>query len=373
MISHRHPTYHHHHPYHQDHRIRWVWILWSMAVLTDVGQATFLARCLRGQPLPPSTQSQTDRHFPHYHRPTFGLVGSTTSRLVLYYEPQRERYVFNQTTNNSIRPREQREENVKEEGGDVVTTPEIATLGDIMSGRHSSSPTIPSGDLLVTEASTWISSQSMLTRQTTNMMTTTTTTTTTSSPPTVSPLYTPRSTGPTISTAKSLAEAYGITHPLDRMALTANGNLQRLVSSYYDSPVSVNVEQCVRLRNATRPMTMLQPNPSPHPNRKVPSSTTPIQYWNRVVHLKVHGQIFCTATSEIQIMDPLCQQLVGSGRVGLGQLFRYLDLLPHFELHAAAPYPEGGFWRDYSLSCHALSCRIHERFVPDMWNLTPPM
>ncbi len=32
--------------------------------------------------------------------------------------------------------------------------------------------------------------------------------------------------------------------PLDRIALTANGNLQRIFSSYYDAPVHVHVDKC---------------------------------------------------------------------------------------------------------------------------------
>eukprot|EP00551_Chaetoceros_affinis_P004022 CAMPEP_0203677710 /NCGR_PEP_ID=MMETSP0090-20130426/29224_1 /ASSEMBLY_ACC=CAM_ASM_001088 /TAXON_ID=426623 /ORGANISM="Chaetoceros affinis, Strain CCMP159" /LENGTH=216 /DNA_ID=CAMNT_0050544679 /DNA_START=54 /DNA_END=701 /DNA_ORIENTATION=- len=34
--------------------------------------------------------------------------------------------------------------------------------------------------------------------------------------------------------------------PLDRIALTANGNLQRIFSSYYDAPVHVHVDKCVQ-------------------------------------------------------------------------------------------------------------------------------
>jgi hypothetical protein len=149
----------------------------------------------------------------------------------------------------------------------------------------------------------------------------------------------------------SLAAAYGITHPLDRMALTANGNLQRLVSSYYDAPVSVVVDSC-ELQSSSR-------------NKSTPKT------WNRIVHLQVHGQTFCVATSEITVYDPLCEELVESGQVGLGQLFRYLDLLPTFELNDASPKPKGGFWRDYFLRSDALMCRIHEDFCAGLWELQP--
>lgn len=151
-------------------------------------------------------------------------------------------------------------------------------------------------------------------------------------------------------TFSSLADVFGITHPLDRMALTANGNLQRLVSSYYDAPVQVVVDRCSHIVDAV-------------------DWSAAEQVWERRVHLTVHNQTFCTAYSRVVIRDPLCQQLVASKQVGLGQLFRYLDILPEFDLHQAASKPEGGFWRDYTLQCNELSCRIHEDFIPDMWDL----
>lgn len=189
-----------------------------------------------------------------------------------------------------------------------------------------------------------------------------------------------------------LALQYDIQHPLDRLALTANGNLQRLVASYYDAPVTVVVESCVLRKNA---------------NTNNNSSTTanaPPFTWDRTVHLQVHNQTFCTARSVIFVHDAQCQSLVATGAVGLGQLFRYLDILPHFVLHNAGksdPTPSstsvsiadesnksqnfanspdssyfsgpggGGFWRYYTLQCNAVTCRIHETFVPGMWSLSP--
>jgi len=168
----------------------------------------------------------------------------------------------------------------------------------------------------------------------------------------------------------TLASKYGITHPLDRMALTANGNLQRLVASYYDAPVTVVVESCtLRARE--------QPQQSQQSQQQ--SNNSPPQIWDRVVHLQVFGQTFCTATSVIAVHDALCQQLVQSGAVGLGQLFRYLDLLPEFELHAAGPTgngncngnDNGGFWREYTLRCSELTCHIVEDFGPRVWEMRP--
>jgi hypothetical protein len=196
------------------------------------------------------------------------------------------------------------------------------------------------------------------------------------------------------SSSSTLARQYGIKHPLDRMALTANGNLQRLVSSYYDAPVSVVVDSCMLRKATTNGATSTDSTTSLLP------STTP-KVWDRTVHLTVFGgQTFCTAVSVITVHDPLCQQLVQSGQVGLGQLFRYLDLLPEFTLSGAGTsvgagvenneHDEtleasstrtgkgsggggggGGFWRDYTLSCAELTCDIHEEFRPGLWDMQP--
>lgn len=164
----------------------------------------------------------------------------------------------------------------------------------------------------------------------------------------------------------TLASSFGIAHPLDRMALTANGNLQRLVSSYYDAPVEVLVDYCHPAEDPVddlKTFSISLPNEMKEPRR-----------WDRLVRLSVHNQTFCRAHSIITVYDPLCQKLVESGEVGLGQLFRHLDILPEFELHNAGPYPArsgGGFWREYTLKCAELSCDIHESFQAHMWDLHP--
>jgi hypothetical protein len=55
--------------------------------------------------------------------------------------------------------------------------------------------------------------------------------------------------------------------------------------------------------------------------------------------------------------------------VGLGQLFRYLDRLPTFELSDAGLKENGALWRVYELNCKEISCRIREDFDPRAWNL----
>ena len=94
----------------------------------------------------------------------------------------------------------------------------------------------------------------------------------------------------------SLANRFGIVNPLDRMALTANGNLQRLVSSYYDAPVQVVVDSCDVMSNNAAGLE------NSNNNGKIDSLAVKTIYqpypvlrakrWDRVVHLSVHNQVY---------------------------------------------------------------------------------
>jgi hypothetical protein len=136
--------------------------------------------------------------------------------------------------------------------------------------------------------------------------------------------------------------------PMERVALTANGNLQRIMSAHYDAPVYVHVLKCDRL-NATT--------------------------FDRHVNLVVDGRTFCTAVGVIELYSDECVRAVEEKNVGVGQLFRYLGVLPSFRLHHAGRRADGSLWRDYELSCAQLRCRFVESFAPhflDFTSGTPP-
>ncbi|GFH52173.1 hypothetical protein CTEN210_08649 [Chaetoceros tenuissimus] len=167
----------------------------------------------------------------------------------------------------------------------------------------------------------------------------------------------PTKSGLVTSTGGTLSSQFGnkipAMTPLERIALTANGNLQRIFSSYYDAPVHVHVDHCVR-QDANA------------------SETGSKAVWNRVVHLSIFDQDFCKATSEITVNSADCIKLVESGEVGIGQLFRFLDKLPTFTiLDAGRNQSHGGMWRQYTLHCEEFHCEILEEFAPDAWNLSP--
>lgn len=152
----------------------------------------------------------------------------------------------------------------------------------------------------------------------------------------------------------SLEEIYGISNPLDRMAVTANGNLQRLFSSYYDAPVVVEMVHCTRQKQRDA-------------NGDATTAT-----WDRRVLLKLFGdQTFCTADSIVKVHSKDVEDLVESGQVGIGQLFRHFNILPEFMLRAAGPTEDGGFWRNYTLESDLVTCSIREVFCKNVWELSP--
>mmetsp|Transcript_27925 Transcript_27925/g.51489 ORF Transcript_27925/g.51489 Transcript_27925/m.51489 type:complete len:300 (+) Transcript_27925:164-1063(+) len=169
--------------------------------------------------------------------------------------------------------------------------------------------------------------------------------------------------------------------PMERIALTANGNLQRIFSSYYDAPVHVHVDSCSRRENSPmngEDIPQIGFNHSSigfDPTIKMQHVINGGATWDRVVHIQVHDQTICRATSIISVQSPLCVRLIEDGSIGLGQMFRYLNRLPTFSLLDAGRTKlgpnefQGGIWRTYELQCEEMTCLIHEELRSDAWNI----
>ncbi|KAJ1536404.1 hypothetical protein HK405_015250, partial [Cladochytrium tenue] len=138
--------------------------------------------------------------------------------------------------------------------------------------------------------------------------------------------------------------------PMERVLLTANGNVQRILSAFYNSPVTVEV-----LRNDLVPESQRS-----HP--------LALAEYDREVQLLVSGNVCCTATSTVRLMDKEHLELVAEKHVGIGQLFRYLNVLPAFELLELGR-GEGFFWRLYTLASSGVHCEIKEVFPDDVFAL----
>ncbi|KAG0023733.1 hypothetical protein BGZ80_008358 [Entomortierella chlamydospora] len=84
-----------------------------------------------------------------------------------------------------------------------------------------------------------------------------------------------------------------------------------------------------------------------------------IARFQREVNLLCNDKIVCNAKSQVLIKDQEVFDLVVEKGVGIGQIFRYLDKLPSFELHGLGR-TEKTFWREYSLKIAGVDCRLLE-------------
>lgn len=136
---------------------------------------------------------------------------------------------------------------------------------------------------------------------------------------------------------------------LERILLTANGNVQRILSAYYNSKVTVVV----------------------HKNQEVSERRSDVTVFDRVVDLDCKGTRLCRATSRVELgKDSPFHGLVMDGErpVGIGQLFRKFDILPEFQLLQAGREDDGGVWREYLLRSSGVLCRIRETFSPRVFS-----
>lgn len=133
--------------------------------------------------------------------------------------------------------------------------------------------------------------------------------------------------------------------PLERVLIAANGNLQRLVSSYLNSDVSVAVSY----------------------NRRVEHGK-----YEREVTLSVRSQQFAVATSTVTLTREDCIDAVERRGVAIGQMFRHLNIMPRFRLHGVGEQADARFWREYTLEADGCCCRIREVIMESVFDLPEP-
>ncbi|KAJ2570906.1 hypothetical protein GGH95_004197 [Coemansia sp. RSA 1836] len=137
--------------------------------------------------------------------------------------------------------------------------------------------------------------------------------------------------------------------PVQRIMLMANGNLQRVLSAYYNLPVSVEV-----LSNEP-----LEP-------WRLKERKLPIRYC-RDINLVCNRTVVCSAQSTVDLLTPKAADLVIAKGVGIGQLFRYMNVLPTFMLlEAHLSDANSSFERLYELRSDDVVCTISEKFPDGM-------
>jgi len=128
--------------------------------------------------------------------------------------------------------------------------------------------------------------------------------------------------------------------PSQRLLLSANGNVERILSSYYARPIQLFVVENHRRSDYV---------------------------YDRKTAFLLDGQQLGLAKTTCFITDEKWQEAMDEERLPIGALFRRFDALPAFKLFSAALFP-GGFWRQYQLKAPGLTCEINETFEDDCFD-----
>jgi hypothetical protein len=141
---------------------------------------------------------------------------------------------------------------------------------------------------------------------------------------------------------------------IERIMLAAQGDLQRLLSSFLAQDIVV---------------TRIYAHTSPRPSEVSPE--TPITQERRVQLLvgpTTTRKLACIATSTVTITSPDAARLFLDEHYAIGQCYRALGRTPHFTLHTVdakvAPSGRRELRRTYTLETPGLKCDIEEIF-PD--------
>mmetsp|Transcript_4465 Transcript_4465/g.5525 ORF Transcript_4465/g.5525 Transcript_4465/m.5525 type:complete len:379 (+) Transcript_4465:122-1258(+) len=128
--------------------------------------------------------------------------------------------------------------------------------------------------------------------------------------------------------------------PFERLLVTAKGDLQRIISSWCDEVVTVQVNYY-----------------------DLAKKTQTENYYSRKVELKCRGKRFCIATSEIILSSKELKDALATKEVGIGQLFRRFSLCPQFTLsEVTRDHRHNLFSRKYCLKSDGIVCNIVEDF-----------
>jgi hypothetical protein len=167
-------------------------------------------------------------------------------------------------------------------------------------------------------------------------------------PPTALPILTQSITDDSLWTNVTLP---GDFTPIQRILLTANGTLQRLLSAYFNRPIFLRIVKHEEQK-------------SPHQsNFQSDFSISPPVVFLRQSELVMDNEIvICHASSRMEITSPDLLERLSTSSIGIGQLFRTYHLHPEFCLYEVGSSHDT-FHRRYSLSASGIYCMIHESFV----------
>jgi hypothetical protein len=128
--------------------------------------------------------------------------------------------------------------------------------------------------------------------------------------------------------------------PIQRILLTANGSIQRILSAYYNGPVQIKILKNEEESNSHLSMTII----------------------NREIELLINNKPVCHAISLIRITSLTILESFYKEPIGIAQLFQLHQLYPNFTLKEAGLLHRKNCYRIYDLSAPGISCHICEIF-----------
>ncbi|KAI9313768.1 hypothetical protein BX666DRAFT_542446 [Dichotomocladium elegans] len=162
--------------------------------------------------------------------------------------------------------------------------------------------------------------------------------------------------------------------PLERMVLQTTGNLQRLLSAYFNVPSCVTI-----VKNELVPCEEANASSSSSSDSEMDASMEPgsdlakkldMRFVRRIL-MHFGDKFVYDADSIVTVRDHETLSLLMNHEYGLGQVFGHLRRTPKFALHAIGRHGKehgASFWRDYSLEAPGvISCFIRETFVEGLF------
>ncbi|KAG6861269.1 hypothetical protein C0995_002077 [Termitomyces sp. Mi166 len=165
---------------------------------------------------------------------------------------------------------------------------------------------------------------------------------------------------------------------LERIALSAKGDLQRVLSAFFARPITIatvysNTFYHPVIHEPSTPLTLPNPAAIASASRKSPITQT------RQVHLQCSNKNICTATSTVRITSPIVANLFLVEKYAIGQTFSRMGKTPEFELVSVGLGPvtdevptsshsekshaaDAQLWRKYRLYIEDFECEILEVF-----------
>ncbi|KAL1744216.1 hypothetical protein HDZ31DRAFT_64265 [Schizophyllum fasciatum] len=150
---------------------------------------------------------------------------------------------------------------------------------------------------------------------------------------------------------------------LERIALSAHGDLQRILSAFFARPINIAT---VYSHTYTEEAEGKRSLSLPADDRIAATSSSSPIYQARQVELRCSDKVVCTATSTITLRSPKAAHLFLVDKFAIGQMFNKLGKPADAELlEVGFDTTEDGtqnLWRKYLLHVDELACEILEVF-----------